>query len=334
MEGSAPVPESVPITVYAPEVLGTNFTNKHHAYPVQLDGSSRVSRRFNDFVVLRDLLQKQFPGVFVACLPPKKLLKLDSDLANERQADLQTWINKMHKMPIIGESKELYEFLTNQELDKYLKAHSRTEEEYEKDLWERYKETYPRLSEVTRLDSHEEEELSKLQVSFHDLANELKELALLSADLTQNAEDVVGHLQRFNVALGDLYGSENAKEYKTQLTPLRVDCMNDFARVQQESKQLPLAYRKHLATLFKQESDDVQSMSEVLDGWAALQAAKTKADTAAERWTDPAAATSRRMSVGSMMSGLRKVIPHALSIRSFMHKIPRHTHGLHTHSAT
>jgi hypothetical protein len=78
-----------------------------------IDGVVNVRRRFNDFVWLRELLVKLFPGVFLPPMAPKGILNFNKDdLMAERPGDLARFMNRLAQLPHIASHTAFQFFLT------------------------------------------------------------------------------------------------------------------------------------------------------------------------------------------------------------------------------
>lgn len=75
------------VTVSKPAVVG-GFVNRHIEYLVETQPQNwAVRRRFNDFIWLREILEKRYPGLLVPSLPPKELA---GKAAGKREAGAAT----------------------------------------------------------------------------------------------------------------------------------------------------------------------------------------------------------------------------------------------------
>ncbi|KAF5285783.1 hypothetical protein FQA39_LY04244 [Lamprigera yunnana] len=75
--------------------------------------NSKVTRRYNDFFALYELLLNRFPYRMVPRLPPKKLLVLDSHFLELRRKALQRWLTLVSRHPTISNDALVSFFLTD-----------------------------------------------------------------------------------------------------------------------------------------------------------------------------------------------------------------------------
>ncbi|KAF5302528.1 hypothetical protein FQR65_LT00900 [Abscondita terminalis] len=75
--------------------------------------SAKVTRRYNDFVALYELLLGRFPYRMVPRLPPKKMLVLDSHFLESRRRALQRWLTLVSRHPTICHDALVSFFLTD-----------------------------------------------------------------------------------------------------------------------------------------------------------------------------------------------------------------------------
>lgn len=74
---------------------------------------SKVTRRYNDFLALYELLLARFPYRVVPRLPPKKILVLDSHFLESRRRALQRWLTLVSRHPTICHDSIVTFFLTD-----------------------------------------------------------------------------------------------------------------------------------------------------------------------------------------------------------------------------
>ncbi|XP_072382881.1 sorting nexin-8-like [Diabrotica undecimpunctata] len=74
---------------------------------------TKVTRRYNDFVALKELLLNRFPYRLVPSLPPKKMVS-DAHFLETRRRALQRWMTLVSRHPIISQDSIVIFFLTDQ----------------------------------------------------------------------------------------------------------------------------------------------------------------------------------------------------------------------------
>ncbi|XP_013789133.1 sorting nexin-8-like isoform X2 [Limulus polyphemus] len=86
---------------------------KHVEYEVSSQRfNSVVQRRYNDFVVLHEMLLHRFPYRMIPQLPPKKLVKTDAHFIEERRKALKRFLTLVVRHPNISEDPLIHFFLT------------------------------------------------------------------------------------------------------------------------------------------------------------------------------------------------------------------------------
>ncbi|KAL1494219.1 hypothetical protein ABEB36_009848 [Hypothenemus hampei] len=87
---------------------------KHSEYLVTSKKcNSKVTRRYNDFVALQELLLNRFPYRLVPSLPPKRIIINDSQFLEERSRGLQRWLTLICRHPVICRDSIIVFFLTD-----------------------------------------------------------------------------------------------------------------------------------------------------------------------------------------------------------------------------
>ncbi|XP_078521099.1 sorting nexin-8 [Lissotriton helveticus] len=86
---------------------------KHVEYEVSSQRfKSTVFRRYNDFVVIQELLLQKFPYRMVPSLPPKRVLGADREFIESRRRALKRFINLVARHPFFWDDAALNIFLT------------------------------------------------------------------------------------------------------------------------------------------------------------------------------------------------------------------------------
>ncbi|XP_076275606.1 sorting nexin-8-like [Rhynchophorus ferrugineus] len=76
-----------------------------------------VTRRYNDFVALQELLLNRFPYRLIPNLPPKKIIINDSQFLEERTRGLQRWLTLICRHPVLCHDSLVSFFLTDEASD-------------------------------------------------------------------------------------------------------------------------------------------------------------------------------------------------------------------------
>lgn len=77
----------------------------------------KVTRRYNDFVALQELLLNRFPYRLIPNLPPKKIIINDNQFLEERTRGLQRWLTLVCRHPILCHDSLVSFFLTDEASD-------------------------------------------------------------------------------------------------------------------------------------------------------------------------------------------------------------------------
>lgn len=75
---------------------------------------NKVSRRYNDFVALHEILSQKYPFRIVPQLPPKKTVNVDKEFIEERRRALKHFLEILCRHPILCETEIIKFFLTFQ----------------------------------------------------------------------------------------------------------------------------------------------------------------------------------------------------------------------------
>ncbi|CAD8184943.1 unnamed protein product [Paramecium pentaurelia] len=106
----------VQITKYQ-RIPGGIFTSSYYSYTVQTDPIGWiVQRRYSDFLWLRELLCKIYPGINVAPLPKKTVLKNEKELyLQKRMKFLEKFLKSIFNCELLRHDKWFYAFLSSKE---------------------------------------------------------------------------------------------------------------------------------------------------------------------------------------------------------------------------
>ena len=88
--------------------VNTNTTNDKYSY-----SQSVVTRRYNDFLWLHDILAEDYPYAVIPPMPEKNTMnRFEIDFVESRRASLQSFLREISTDPLLKESKRLRTFLT------------------------------------------------------------------------------------------------------------------------------------------------------------------------------------------------------------------------------
>ncbi|CAD8087533.1 unnamed protein product [Paramecium sonneborni] len=112
--------QSNDISVYISKyqrIAGGIFTSSYYSYTVQTDPIGWiVQRRYSDFLWLRELLCKIYPGRNIAPLPKKSVLKNEKELyLQKRKKFLENFLKTVLKCELLRHDKWFFAFLSSKE---------------------------------------------------------------------------------------------------------------------------------------------------------------------------------------------------------------------------
>ncbi|CAD8173000.1 unnamed protein product [Paramecium octaurelia] len=107
---------NVYITKYQ-RIPGGIFTSSYYSYTVQTDPLGwTVSRRYSDFLWLRDLLCKIYPGKSIAPVPKKSVLKNENEMyIKKRMKYLEKFLKSIFKCELLRHDKWFFAFLSSKD---------------------------------------------------------------------------------------------------------------------------------------------------------------------------------------------------------------------------
>ncbi|CAD8162170.1 unnamed protein product [Paramecium pentaurelia] len=104
------------ITKYQ-RISGGIFTSSYYSYTVQTDPIGwNVQRRYSDFLWLRELLCKIYPGKSIAPIPKKSVLKNENELyLHKRMKFLENFLKSIFKCELLRHDKWFFAFLSSKD---------------------------------------------------------------------------------------------------------------------------------------------------------------------------------------------------------------------------
>ncbi|XP_019758952.1 sorting nexin-8 isoform X1 [Dendroctonus ponderosae] len=190
---------------------------------------SKVTRRYNDFVALHEVLLNRFPYRLVPSLPPKKIIMNDSQFLLERTRGLQRWLTLVCRHPIICHDSILAFFLTDEGSDvqnRIRNTFRKVPDEFmTSDLSATAKEWLPAdngqiavsrenirslVNIVGRLKQNAESLVTQSQesaINIEDISTQLKNMSVMNVGSSQNFIENWSNVQRcFDGMSKDLHG--------------------------------------------------------------------------------------------------------------------------------
>ena len=280
------------IKVDDPQTRSTTFSN-YIVYSVttnpKLNGVINVRRRYNDFLWLREILLKTYPGYFIPPIPGKRALGLyHDDYILERQDDLNRFMNRLTNDNILCDSLPLKLFLVR---------HENSLDEGKKDVENILSISNDKLyssSVIERFSSLFVEALSK------DYPNTINEEMLRLKEFLINSEkELLVMLQNSRLMRNKCADSTTAIEsYASQLNalskvesiypqrpdPARVDIVENITSWASNSKDDAKFIAENLISSCRYELQDIQSMIEIINSRDELLTFTTKAGIRVDKW--------------------------------------------------
>lgn len=98
-----------------PKVMDKGYFDNYVSYEIKTEQFKWfVTRRYSDFIWLRNVLMAQFPGEMIPQLPKKKMgnRRFEQDFVNKRMKALQLFIDEINKCELLKSSESLVIFLS------------------------------------------------------------------------------------------------------------------------------------------------------------------------------------------------------------------------------
>jgi len=117
------------IRIGNPEVVGS-WIKQHTTYLIYDDKTgAKVRRRFNDFVWLKEVLEKLLPFTFLPPLPDKQHFgRFEEAFIFSRQKALQRFLNRLNENPKVQNHQAFVTFMSEQDEDRF----NESKKEYQK----------------------------------------------------------------------------------------------------------------------------------------------------------------------------------------------------------
>lgn len=247
------------------------FLFQHRNYEVASSRrTTKVVRRYSDFVWLLDCLHKRYPFRQLPLLPPKRVgingnpIAADASFLEKRRKGLTRFTNALVRHPVLNQEQLVVMFLTvPTELSVWRKqANLSVQEEFTgkplpADLEDSLPKTLPDLFDTVRSGVRRSAE------SYINLCNMMERL-------TRRNEGMAAEYQRFSAALASLTEtSQDTYAVDTNDVPLLNEGMNSTARHLDQSKQLledeARGWEEGVLEDFKRQRDTLVSVRDMFD---------------------------------------------------------------------
>jgi len=166
----------------------------------------QVARRYNHFIWLRNILQKQFPCTFAPPVPEKNRLAAltrNQKFFEERRADLERFLNRLEVIPYFHSNQALLIFLTCPESTFVKKT-----KQFEQELMlisssERLRSLNPSCAAI-KLPTDLDFEIERFRNEFSVRRQELDEIYTRCLQLLQSYEAQKHAVEKFNESISQL----------------------------------------------------------------------------------------------------------------------------------
>jgi hypothetical protein len=285
------------ILVGEPELRGGTFT-QHHVFKVSSSAGAveHVFRRYTDFVWLRNVLVKAFPGIFIPPLPEKKALgNKDSTFVESRRLDLQRWLARIVARDFLADHEGVALFLhraTSSFEDDCKALTKATDAKPLHEIISLYMDLFPELARLPASESASFD-VEAIRDFLASAETKMTVLAAAADKFVQANYSAVQDLGRLNTALqADVEGEKafvtspptSLKERGPAVHP-RVDVVDSFIAWHLSLKWSSNAYDDLLLSPLKFELQDIQAMIETVRGRMDLFTRHQKSVAKAAKWT-------------------------------------------------
>jgi len=284
------------VTVGEPELRGGTFTS-YTVYKVvcSAGSSEHVFRRYSDFVWLRNVLVKSFPGIFIPPLPPKAVIgNKDESFVESRRSDLQRWLQRVIVRNFLADHEAVSVFLTRatsqfeSDQKELLKA---AESKPLADIVSLYKDLWPEIARLPATDGIDRD-IDSLRDFLQQSDAKMNTLVQATDKFVATSFAATNDLSKMSSLLQANYSLE--KEFQLRLPasiaskggiPARVDIAENVEAWYSSLKWSTNAFDDLLLNPLKFESQDIGVMLDVLKSRAELASKYTKSLAKAQKWT-------------------------------------------------
>jgi len=253
----------------------------------------QVARRYNHFIWLRNILQKQFPSTFIPPTPEKNRLASltkNKKFFEERRSDLERFLNRLEVIPYFHSNQALLIFLTCPE-STFIKKTT----QFEKELMiisssERLRSLNPSCAAI-KLPTDLDFEIERYRNEFSVRRQELDEIYTKCLQLLMSYEREKLVVEKFNEALAQLGVVED--QFPRRDLKKRSDAnLKDWEVFHEEMYNL---FLRHFTRNIRHELQDAESLIENVVELENLRVRHDKLLRTMEKW-----ATYNELSVEQM----------------------------------
>jgi len=301
------------VTVDPPEERSTRI-RKYLVYRVsvepQLPGVVSVFRRYSDFVWLRESLARQFPGMFICPLPPKKMFgNFGDDFVEERRVDLERFLNRIEDVEPFPDNNSYMMFLSRPEATfkegctsidasdasrKSIAASagsifkrvglSSANPAYAAALEEKTKvlcQLYPELHSE-ELHEEAEQDLVRIKEFFEKTRAQLNTAHTCCYDVLKAYTTSKSESQLLHNNLSELYHVEQNYPYRD--APSRLDVADEFQQWAKFHEQQEKYFKRYILRNIRYELQDVESILEQVRRIEEFQVQYQRTHKNSEKW--------------------------------------------------
>lgn len=115
-------PLNARITEHSKVTEDNIWSNKYYIYTVECENyNSKVYRRYNDFLWLRETLLKYYPGILIPPIPSKDAMGdlFDDEFFSKRKAQFNHFFKHLAQQKLLSSSLIIKDFLTEREFNEF-----------------------------------------------------------------------------------------------------------------------------------------------------------------------------------------------------------------------
>jgi len=275
------------ISLASPEERKTRFKT-WLVYPVSsepsMPGVVSVCRRYSDFEWLRDCLCKQFPGMCIPPLPPKRMWGNFEELfVEERRVDLERFLNRVEMVHPFHSNIAFTMFLCRPEAS-FKDGQKEVASGLPSTIQEKtaiLTQLYPDLHSE-ELHEEAEQDLVRIKEFFDKTHKKLQQVHDCSHQVLATYSQAKNEALLLHNNLSELYHVEQNYPYRD--SPSRLDVADEFSQWSKFHEKQEKYFKRHVLRNIRYELQDVEAILEQISRVQDLQNQYEKAHKKAENW--------------------------------------------------
>jgi len=275
------------ITLASPQERKTRFKT-WLVYPVSsepsMPGVVSVMRRYSDFKWLRDCLCKQFPGMNIPPLPPKRMWgNFEEHFVEERRVDLERFLNRLEQIHPLHSNIAFTMFLCRPEAS-FKDGCKEVESGLPSTIQERtaiLSQLYPDLNSE-ELHEEADQDLVRIKEFFDKTKAKLQQVYKCSYEVLNTYSQAKNEALLLLNNLTELYHVEQNYPYRD--SPSRLDVADEFSQWSKFHDKQEKYFKRHVLRNIRYELQDVEAILEQIYRVQDVQNQYQKAHNKAENW--------------------------------------------------